>query len=411
MPVTKDEISALFGMKPEAALRYLENKGLRIRTDPDAMLSADHAHSFGFANLTRLDIAQDLVNGLREGLASGQTPEWFVKNLEPVLRKKGWWGTEEKIDTETGEITRRQMGNPARLNTIYRTNTQAAYMSARHESMLANAVNRPYWRYVAVMDARTRPSHARLHNRVFHYLDPIWKFIFPPNGFNCRCRAEALTEQEVINYGYIISRTDSEVVQQVMTGEDENGQPVFTPVNGVRFSGPDGVPVTFFPDVGFDVNPGREVWKANLDKYDVELSRPYVAAGLAGPELKQMLDSAAQSTRSGEILAAGVLDADEMAALGTSGRTAWLAEHQLAAQASAGNLPAQAQWAGVQTVIESSTVAVRADMQLLLFSQLDEGQWWQVVLNGGLVVQRFMPVDEKTLIAAMRDGDVLKDAR
>lgn len=410
MPVTKEEVSALFGMKPEAALRYLENKGLRIRTDPDAMQAQDHAHSFGFANLTRLDIAQDLVNGLREGMAKGQTPEWFVKNLEPVLKKKGWWGTEEKIDTETGEITRRQMGNAARLSTIYRTNTQAAYMSARHEAMLRNAKNRPYWRYVAVMDARTRPSHARLHNRVFHYLDPIWKFIFPPNGFNCRCRAEALSEKDVTERGYVISHTDSEVVQQVMTGEDDNGRPVFTPVNGVRFSGPDGVQLTFFPDVGFDINPGQEVWKANLDKYDVELSRPYVSAGLGGPELKQMLASAAGGSRSGEILAAGVLDTGDMTAFGTSGRTAWLAEHQLAAQANAGTLPTQAQWAGVQSVIESPTVAVRTDALLQLFRRLD-GEWWQAVLDNGLVVQQFTPVSEETVQAAMRSGNVLKDAR
>ncbi|HEM7588908.1 TPA: hypothetical protein U2J57_005428, partial [Serratia marcescens] len=137
----------------------------------------------------------------------------------------------------------------------------------------------------------------------------------------------------------MISSTDSEVVQQVMTGEDENGRPIFTPVNGVRFSGPDGQAVTFFPDVGFDINPGKEVWKANLDKYDVELSRPYVSAGLAGPELTHMLSDVTQGNRTGEILAAGVLDAGEMATLGTSGRTAWLAEHQLAAQAGASTLP------------------------------------------------------------------------
>lgn len=411
MPISKAEISALFGMKPEAALRYLENKGLRIRTDADAMQAVDHAHAFGFANLARLDIAQDLVNGLREGLANGQTPEWFVKNLEPVLRKKGWWGSEENIDTDTGEITTRQLGNPARLNTIYRTNTQAAYMSARHESMLANAENRPYWRYVAVMDAKTRPSHARLHNRVFHYLDPIWQYIFPPNGFNCRCRVEALTEREVKEDGYVISRTDSEVVQQVMTGEDENGRPTFTPVNGVRFSGPDGQAVTFFPDVGFDVNPGKEVWKANLDKYDVELSRPYVSAGLAGPELTHILSDVAQGNRTGEILAAGVLDAGEMATLGTAGRTAWLAEHQLAAQAGAGTLPTQQQWASVQTVIESSTVAVRAGELLHLFRQLDEGQWWLATLDAGLVINTFAPAKASTLDATIRRGTVLKDAR
>ncbi|USQ51754.1 phage minor head protein [Serratia marcescens] len=133
------------------------------------------------------------------------------------------------------------------------------------------------------MDAKTRPSHARLHNRVFHYLDPIWQYIFPPNGFNCRCRAEALTEQEVKQRGYVISRTDSEVVQQVMTGEDENGRPIFTPVNGVRFSGPDGQAVTFFPDVGFDINPGKEVWKANLGQVRCGAVAPLCQRGIGRP--------------------------------------------------------------------------------------------------------------------------------
>ncbi|CAI2538622.1 Uncharacterised protein [Serratia ficaria] len=83
---------------------------------------------------------------------------------------------------------------------------------------------------------------------------------------------------------------------------------------------------------------------------------------------------------------------------------------QLAAQASAGTLPAQQKWAGVQAVIEASTVAVRAGTLLQLFRQF-ERQWWQATLDAGLVVNNFVPVDESALDAAQRLGTVLKDLR
>lgn len=411
MPLSRAQVNALFAMTPEGALRYLDNKGLRIRGDAENMRAADHAHAFGFANLARLDIAQDLLNGMREGLASGQTPRWFIDNMTPLLRKKGWWGTEEKIDLGTGEITRKQMGNPARLGTMYRTTTQSAYMAGRYEAMTENAQNRPYWRYVAVMDARTRPSHARLHNRVFHHTDPIWQFIFPPNGFNCRCRVEALTEAEVKALGLVISRTNAVVTQDVMTGEDEQGNPVMTPVSGVRFTAPDGKEVTFFPDAGFDNNPGRQVWKANLDRYDVELSRPYVAAGLAGPELSQMLASAGQNARTGDLLAAAILSPEDMPALGIPSRTAWLAEHRLAQQISAGTLPPRAQWPQVQTVIESASLVVRADGALLFYRQQAAGMWYQAALDNTMAVLSFTVVDDTTLALIVRRSEILRDLR
>jgi SPP1 gp7 family putative phage head morphogenesis protein len=410
MPLSQAQITALFSMTPEGALRYLDNKGLRIRLDAKNMSAADHAHAFGFANLARLDIAQDLVNGMREGLANGQTPRWFIDNMTPTLRKKGWWGTEENIDLDTGEITRKQLGNPARLATIYRTTTQSAFMAGRYESMLANVQARPYWRYVAVLDARTRPSHAKLHNRVFHYSDPIWQFIFPPNGFNCRCRVEALTEAEVKALGLVISRTDAVVTQDAVTGEDENGNAIMTPVSGVRFTAPDGKEVTFFPDVGFDINPGRQVWKANLDRYDVELARPYVAAGLSGPELTQMLKTASQPERSGEMLAAAVLAPEDMAALGVKFRTAWLAEHRLAQQASAGTLPARTDWPQVQATIESATVVVKVNTTLLCYSQV-AGQWFQAALDQSMTVLSFMAIDDTTLAIALQRGETLRDLR
>ncbi|MBK5072567.1 minor capsid protein [Budviciaceae bacterium CWB-B4] len=411
MPLSKAEVSGLFNMTPEGALRYLELKGLNIRVDPAAMSGADHAYAFGFANLTRLDIAQDLVNGLRESLKNGQTVTWYQNNLAPILKKKGWWGTEENIDLNTGEITHKQLGNPARLATIFRTTTQGAYNAERYQTMLANAKNRPYWRYVAVMDAKTRPSHARLHNKVFHYLDPIWQFIFPPNGFNCRCRVEALTEEEVKALGLAISKTEEAVTQQVMTGEDESGKPIYTPVRGVRFTDTDGKPVTFFPDVGFDNNPALQVWKANLDKYDIELARPYVKAGLDGPELAQLVSRASAAESTGDMLAGAVLSPADASAFSIKGRTAWLTEHNLAQQLKAKTLPPVNELPRVQGVIESPTVVVSDSSGLLLFSERPDGDWYQVSLDDNQVITQFMVVNEAALSDVMKRGKVLKDGR
>lgn len=411
MPISRQEVSALFGMKPDAALRWLENKGLRIRVDAEQMQASDHAVAFGFANLARLDIAQDLVNGLRHMLANGKTARDFENELSPILKRKGWWGTEEKIDLSTGEITLKQLGNPARLHTIYRTSMQSAYNAGRYESMLANAQKRPYWRYVAVEDARTRPSHLKLSNRVFHYLDPIWQFIFPPNGFNCRCRVEAMTMAEVIAAGLTISETDHLITRQVMSGEDENGNPVFTPVNGVQFTDPDGKSTQFYPDVGFDLNPGRDIWRTNLDNYDTELARPYVRAGLEGPELVQMDKRVRNEEVTGEILAAAVLFPEQATALALKGRTLWLSDKYLSEQVTTRTLPALTALPKVQHTIETATVTARVADELLFMREDVADFWFLVRLTAGQIVRRFERVSSESVKQLLREAEIIEDLR
>lgn len=59
----------------------------------------------------------------------------------------------------------------------------------------------PYLMYVAVMDGRTRPSHAALNGKIWRKDDPVWSVIFPPNGFNSRCRTRALTAGQIQREG------------------------------------------------------------------------------------------------------------------------------------------------------------------------------------------------------------------
>lgn len=399
---TQSQISALFDMTPTAALRWLKNKGLRVVGDASSMSADEHASSFGFANLSRLDVAQDIVDGLTNALADGKTQQQFIKDLTPLLQQKGWWGTREEIDTDTGEVKTVRQGSPGRLATIYRTNIFSAYAAGNYEAMRANAANRPYWRYTAVMDKVTRPSHAALHNMVFRFDDPIWKILFPPNGYNCRCRVEAMTEAEVKARGYTIYSSTRIVTQSIKTpGQQTDGQTV----RGVEFS--DGTTTqTFFPDAGFDTNPALAVYQTNPDKYALELARPYTAEALRGPQMAELYDA----DGTGETLPAAVLDEATQTLWDVAARTVWLTEPAITAQRVAGTLPALARMADIQSLIESPALAVRAGGQIVTFGKIG-AQWYRVSVDPvTLGVKDYTAVDASVVDDARQSEEILSDS-
>ncbi len=60
---------------------------------------------------------------------------------------------------------------------------------------------RPYLRYVAILDGRTRPEHALWHNVCLPVDHPWWDTHAPPCGWNCRCTLQTLTERDVARMG------------------------------------------------------------------------------------------------------------------------------------------------------------------------------------------------------------------
>jgi SPP1 gp7 family putative phage head morphogenesis protein len=88
------------------------------------------------------------------------------------------------------------------LRTIFDTNVASAYMAGRYAQMVEGADSHPFWRYHAIDDGRTRPSHAQMDGLVARWDDPVWSDWWPPNGFNCRCTVSPLTEAEAAEEGY-----------------------------------------------------------------------------------------------------------------------------------------------------------------------------------------------------------------
>lgn len=240
-------------LEPKDAVAFFRAKGEAIAWDYTEVWREQNVHAFTVAKATTADVLRTLRAEVDKSISTGQTFEQFKKTLRPRLQDLGWWGKQELLDGETGEITKVQLGSDRRLRTIYQTNVQTAYMAGRYKRYLENAADRPYWRYIAIMDGRTRPAHAALHGKVWRFDDPVWAVIWPPNGWGCRCRVQALTEAEFKALGVPLEKGAGAIVEfQVPVNKDGD---LFT-VQGVKYLDARGHEKVFRPDPGWDYNPG-----------------------------------------------------------------------------------------------------------------------------------------------------------
>ena len=251
------DLKTIFGLEPHKAVAYLKSKGYVISWNWQDSLDQAHDQAFTVAKAMRLDLLSDIRSALENALQGGQTLKQFTAALQPTLEAQGWWGKQVIVDSQgVGEMV--QLGSPRRLKTIYQTNLQSAYMAGRKASMEETTDTHPYWMYVAILDGKTRPSHRALHGQVFRHDDPIWASIFPPNGFNCRCRVVALTESAVKRRGLrIVSSEGNMFTETVETGVNKRTGEIRTAeVTGLRTTDAAGKAVTFRTDPGFNHAPG-----------------------------------------------------------------------------------------------------------------------------------------------------------
>lgn len=253
-------LALAFGLPPERAIEYFSSRGLRVAGDWKKVAAAVRAGSFSVAGVMKAQVLEDVRSALQKALDTGQTYDVFKRNLIPQLKAAGWLGRWPH-DTETGEILPGKGIKPRRLETIFRTNIQGAYMAGRYKGMVEASDSHPYWQYISILDESTRPRHRALHGRVFRWDDPIWQVIFPPNGYNCRCRVRPLTEAQLRREWLALSK-GGEHMETVAVDLGPRGGTI--PVTGFRD------PATgqrFAPDPGFDHNPSG-AWSL-----DVELAR------------------------------------------------------------------------------------------------------------------------------------------
>lgn len=252
------DLSYAIGLEPVEAVRYFRSKGIAVTENWHDLWQEAQARAFTVTGITKLDLLQDIRGAVDMAIREGRTERWFLNELAPVLKKKGWWGKKEVTDPHTGEVRYVRQGSPARLKLIYRQNVQSAYMAGRYKRQLENADHAPYWRYIAVLDQKTRPAHAALNGKVFRYDDPFWGAMYPPNGWMCRCRVAAYSESRLKRRGLKVESSDGHMVtREVETVNRRTGEVTRRSVTGYRHGGTGSL--ESFTDAGFSCNPGK-VW-------------------------------------------------------------------------------------------------------------------------------------------------------
>ena len=136
----------------------------------------------------------------------------FKKRLKPYLMAKGWWGEQIMTDPLDGEPKLVQLGSTRRLKTIFDTNMRTAFAAGQWQRIQANKKALPYLRYNKSASRHPRDGHKRYYGLILPVEHDIWKVIFPPNGYGCKCSVSALTKRQAEEEG-IGGEPDVEMVE------------------------------------------------------------------------------------------------------------------------------------------------------------------------------------------------------
>jgi hypothetical protein len=158
----------------------------------DDILKSAHDRAFVVAGAQSADLLDDLRKAVDKAISSGDTLEDFRKNFKAIVQKNGWHGW-------TGEGTK--TGEAWRTKVIYKTNIMASHAAGRWQQLHDPELlaERPYWRYIHNDSvAHPRPQHAAWGHAglTLRHDDPFWQTHFPPNGWGCRCRVQAVRGPE-----------------------------------------------------------------------------------------------------------------------------------------------------------------------------------------------------------------------
>jgi SPP1 gp7 family putative phage head morphogenesis protein len=219
------------------AIDFLRNKTnvpTRAWTD---VWQGMHSRAFVVAGAARDELVADFHDAVTNAIASGTTLADFRKEFDRIVANHGW--------SYNGSRNWRS-------KVIFQTNMRTAYAAGKWQQAQRTKEQRPYMRYVAVLDSRTRDEHRAWHNTILPVDDPWWSTHFPPNGWNCRCSVQTLSAANMRANGWQVS---DEAPPVNMTKETIN-----TPEGQVTVDVPEGI------DPGFGYNPGEAAFGHSADE-------------------------------------------------------------------------------------------------------------------------------------------------
>ncbi|MHB1059811.1 MAG: phage minor head protein [Rhodanobacter sp.] len=187
--------------------------------------------AFAISGIAKGDELATVYNAIGKAIDQGTTFEQFKDECEDIFARRGWTGK-----------------RAWRVDNIFRTNIQTAYNVGRYQQLAGMTAAFPYWKYSAVNDSRTRPTHLAMNGLVYPAGHPFWNTWYPPNGYRCRCSVIPLTASQVKGRGLTVETEIPEMIEPI------------DPLTGNRMPA-----MQLLPDPGFAYNPGKTTWGGIAD--------------------------------------------------------------------------------------------------------------------------------------------------
>lgn len=192
----------VFSEAPEEVMRYFDAKGQAPSFDWRDIAPQEHALSYTVAKSTGYDVVDDIKAATRQAIADFKSYGDFVDQLEPTLRKKGWWGRQLVTDPLTGKSKYVQLGSLKRLRTIYWANVRTARAAGEWERIQRTKRGLPFLVYEMSVAEKKRPEHLGWVGLILPVDHPFWATHYPPNGWLCQCRVRQISRAEAERMGY-----------------------------------------------------------------------------------------------------------------------------------------------------------------------------------------------------------------
>lgn len=182
-------------VKFSEAIEFLRRQ-LAIGVDEWLEILADEgAISSAIADDTVRSVMADLAMAVLETMDAGGTIADFRKDYARIVADRGW-----AYKGEDNAAWHSQL--------IWRLHTNNAFSAGRWEQAQRLEAARPgtiYGRLITVDDERRRPTHAQMHGIIRPIGDRYWLTNWTPNGFNCRCHVQIVSDRDLKRYGWTVT--------------------------------------------------------------------------------------------------------------------------------------------------------------------------------------------------------------
>ena len=418
---------------PPEVLDFFRRKELAPNFDWRDVWGEEHAHAFTVAGVIDAKVLSEFRAGIDKAIAEGKGFEAFREEMLRRLTPLGWWGPRDVADPKSGRVKRVDFSQARRLETTFWSNMRSARAAGQWERAQRTKAALPYFLYVRTTSAEPRADHLRFVGVILPVDDPAWRWMFPPNGWGCKCavRQISLSQRD----RYLDAARGADGIWYTDAAPPEDARPYVNRRTGERTMVPRGI------DPGWHTNPGigraKTLGQQLVDRLIEQppaVARAMVQRQVGSPGFESFIwraqrreaqwSALSKADRADPAAYLRVWDdapmpiavlPDDLVSTLAPGRTVVTATDFSVAHNSGHHMAAW-QWAQIQELIERGEVRRRRrDGALQIMMRIaDDAKWTYLILapdgKGGYRVATMMRAPEKYLAGQREDGDAIRAA-